>query len=181
MRLKVDYQKSVSDFDDPVLCHQWCRVGLVCDSPIKDVKYLLEITKDGVEEWELFSRLLMLKSQKKTLGYKQLNSNLQLSPDTLQKLDWTRKELKNKFWDSIMKLIESDEAMKYRELIDIYVEATLQTKHITSALHDDSFLYNSLFKVFTVFVQELDDDDEDPELMAAPEIKHDDVDGDGSM
>lgn len=80
-----------------------------------------------------------------------------------------------------MKLIESDEAMKHRELIDIYVEATLQTKHITSALHDDSFLYNSLFKVFTVFVQELDDDDEDPELMAAPEIKHDDIDGDGSM
>ena len=89
--------------------------------------------------------------------------------------------MKNKYWDSIMKLIESDEAMKHRDLIDIYVEATLQTKHITSALHDDSFLYNSLFKIFTIFVQELDDDDEDPELMAAPEIKHDDVDGDGSM
>lgn len=83
MRLKVDYQKSVSDFDDPVLCHQWCRVGLICDSPIKDVKYLLEITKDGVEEWELFSRLLMLKSQKKTLGYKQISPNLLLSPETL--------------------------------------------------------------------------------------------------
>ena len=32
MRLKVDYQKSVSDFDDPELVHQWCRVGLICDS-----------------------------------------------------------------------------------------------------------------------------------------------------
>jgi hypothetical protein len=49
MRLKVDYQKSESDYDDPPLIHQWCRCGIVVDSHIPDVKYLLEVTEKGIE------------------------------------------------------------------------------------------------------------------------------------
>lgn len=68
-------------------------------------------------------------------------------------------------------MAEAEDSTKNFEMLDIFMDATLQTKHISSSLHDDSFLYNSLFKVFTVFVQELGDDDEDPELMQAPTIK----------
>ena len=81
LRLKVDYQKSTSDYDDPPTVHQWCRCGLICDSEVKDFKYLLEITEDGVQEHELFSRLLMLKNQDKIVGYKSMARAYKLDPD----------------------------------------------------------------------------------------------------
>ena len=55
--------------------------------------------------------------------------------------------------------------------MSIFLEATSQTKQILNTIDDDTFLYNSLFKVFQVFVQQMGDDDEDPEFMSAPTIK----------
>ena len=75
----MDYQKSSSDYDDPVTVHQWCRCGIIMDSNIQDVKYLLEITENGVEENELFSRLLLLKAQGMTIGYKPISPEFQLT------------------------------------------------------------------------------------------------------
>ena len=44
---------------------------------------------------------------------------------------------------------------------DLAVRATMNSKKILTTIHDDSFLYNSLFKIFSIFVQTLADEDED--------------------
>jgi hypothetical protein len=54
------------------MVYQWSRCGIVCDSSLSDIKYLLEITPDGFRECELFSALLMMKSEGKVIGYKPL-------------------------------------------------------------------------------------------------------------
>ena len=87
LRLKVDYQKSQSDYDDPELIDKWCRCGIICNSKLKDVKYLLEITKDGIEEYELSTRLFMLKNQGNIIGFKALAKNLFLDRDQLHHYD----------------------------------------------------------------------------------------------
>jgi len=56
---------------------------VVCDSKIKGVKYLLEITKDGIEEHELQSRLLLLKNQGKIIGFKNLSKQGQLDAEQI--------------------------------------------------------------------------------------------------
>ena len=123
MRVKVDYQRSVSDDDDPPLVYQWCRVGIVCDSNIPDVKYLLEVTPDGIEENELFSRLLIMKKEGKTIGYKPLARKNKLSGDVLQRLDFIRSELKYKTWDEIFKF--EREGAKHKEALKIVTRATM--------------------------------------------------------
>ena len=44
LRLKVDYQKSVSDYDDPEQIYQWSRAALVVNSSVAEIKYLVEFT-----------------------------------------------------------------------------------------------------------------------------------------
>ena len=61
--------------------YQWSRCGIVCDSSLSDIKYLLEITPDGFEEHELFSRLLIMKSEGKILGFKPLVGSYKLDID----------------------------------------------------------------------------------------------------
>ena len=127
--------------------HQWCRCGVICDSEVRDFKYLLEITEDGVEEYELFSRLLMLKKQNKTVGYKAMARSYRLDPEQQSELDHIRKELKGKTWSELLKLEKKDDK-KYKETLKLFFEATEQTKLISNTLNDDTFLYSSLFKVF---------------------------------
>ena len=51
---------------------------------------------------------------------------------------------------------------------DLAVRATMNSKKILTTIHDDSFLYNSLFKIFSIFVQTLADEDEDEQI--APKV-----------
>ena len=89
------------------------------------MKYLLEITADGVEEYELFSRLLMLKNQKKTLGYKAMSNACVLSEEILTRLDQTRNELKWKQWNDFTRMAEAEESTKNFEMLDMFIDATL--------------------------------------------------------
>jgi hypothetical protein len=42
---------------------QWCRVGIVLDSEIPEVKYLLELTAEGFIKNEFLSRILEFKNK----------------------------------------------------------------------------------------------------------------------
>ena len=168
LRMKIDYQRSVSDEDDPPLVHQWCRCGIICDSSIPDVKYLLEITPDGIEENELFSRLLIMKKEGKIIAYKPLARSFTPTSEMLSNLDFMRTELRSKSWDDLAKLEREGE--KHKEALKIFNWATIQSKVILTTLHDDRFLFNSLFKVFRVFVQTLADKDGNPDEQMAPRL-----------
>ena len=54
LRLKT----SVDDFRE---IKQWCRIGIVIDSEIEEIKYLLELGEEGFKFTEYMSRVLQLK------------------------------------------------------------------------------------------------------------------------
>lgn len=98
LRLKVDYQKSNSDYDDPETIYQWSRCGIVMDSNVPDIKYLLEIGENGIEEHELFGRLLLLKQSGRLIGYKPLSNQYHLDQTQLESLNYLKNELRQKTW-----------------------------------------------------------------------------------
>lgn len=123
MRVKVDYQRSVSDCDDPPTVFQWCRIGIICDSNIPDVKYLLEVTPEGFIENELFSRLLIMKKEGKIIGYKPLARSNKLSGEILNNLDFIRSELRGKTWHELLAL--ESQGNKHKEVYKIVTRATM--------------------------------------------------------
>lgn len=81
----------------------------------------------------------------------------ELDEDMLKNLDRIRSELNGRNWEEIFKL--DRHGSKFQEANDITTRATMHTKRILTTFHDDTFLYNSLFKIFSVFVQTLGDED----------------------
>ena len=47
---------------------QWCRVAIVIDSDIDEIKYLLELTSEGFVKTEYMSRILQLKRDHQTFA-----------------------------------------------------------------------------------------------------------------
>lgn len=74
---KILRLKSQLDIVDEI--KQWCRVGIVIDSDVDEIKYLLEGTEDGFKKTEYMTRALQLKANKQTFGIKRLITPL--SPD----------------------------------------------------------------------------------------------------
>lgn len=160
LRLKVDYQKSTSDYDDPETVSQWSRCGIVCDSNIPEIKYLLEISDEGIFEYELFSRLLILKKEGKIIGYKPLAEHKYLDESQLKIINHTKNDLRHKDWDKLFQM--EQKGNKFEEAVELVNSAAYQTKLILDTMHEQHFLFQSFLKAFTVFVQKQSDDEENP-------------------
>ena len=65
LRMKSD----IKNFD---LINQWCRVAIVIDSDIEDIKYVLELTPEGFIKTEYVQRALLLRHENKIFGIKRL-------------------------------------------------------------------------------------------------------------
>ena len=65
LRLKSD----IKNFD---LVNQWCRVAIVIDSDVEDIKYVLELTPEGFIKTEYVQRALLLRQENKIFGIKRL-------------------------------------------------------------------------------------------------------------
>lgn len=50
---------------------------------------------------------------------------------------------------------------KYKESCDLLKVSTFQSKRILDTLHHDHFLWESLLKVYSIFIQTIEDNDED--------------------
>ena len=56
------------NLDDFKEIKQWCRVAIVIDSDIDEIKYLLELTSEGFVKTEYMSRILQLKRDHQTFA-----------------------------------------------------------------------------------------------------------------
>ena len=65
LRMKSD----IKNFD---LVNQWCRVAIVIDSDIEEIKYVLELTPEGFVKTEYVQRALLLRHENKIFGIKRL-------------------------------------------------------------------------------------------------------------
>lgn len=104
-----------------------------------------------MEEHELHTRILMLKNQGKTIGFKAMSREYKMTPEQLTTLDQIRKDIKNRNWDELFRL--DNKGDDYREVVKLTMQAFQQTKAILDNMHEDSFLYNSIQKVYQIFVQ----------------------------
>ena len=65
------------DLDHPDNVRQWSRIGIIVDSPdIEEIKYVLELTRDGFIKTEYMSRILELKANEQTFAIKRLRHPL---------------------------------------------------------------------------------------------------------
>ena len=51
---------------------QWCRVAIVIDSDVEEIKYLLELTPEGFIKTEYLSRVLEFKANNQVFAIKRL-------------------------------------------------------------------------------------------------------------
>lgn len=65
-----------SDIMDWGMIQQWCRIGIILDSDIEDIKYVLELTDNGFVRTEYVQRVLALKAENQTFGIRKLNDPL---------------------------------------------------------------------------------------------------------
>jgi len=65
-----------SDIMDWGNIEQWCKIGIVLDTDIEDIKYILELTDDGFVKTEYVQRVLQLKAQGKVFGMRRLHKPL---------------------------------------------------------------------------------------------------------
>lgn len=64
-----------------------------------------------------------------------------------------------KSWDQLFKLDKKGD--DFREVVKLQQQAFQQAKGILDSMHEDSFVYNSIVKIYQIFVQTLGDDDID--------------------
>ena len=65
------------DLDHPLNIKQWCRLGIVIDSPdVEEIKYVLELTQEGFIKTEYVSRIMELKANNQTFAIKNLQEEL---------------------------------------------------------------------------------------------------------
>ena len=79
---KILRLKSQLDVVDNI--KQWCRCGIVIDSDVEEIKYLLELTTDGFRKSEYVSRVLQFKKNKQIFGIRRLITPL--NPDQSNEL-----------------------------------------------------------------------------------------------
>ena len=58
---------------------QWCRIGIVVDSEVEEVKYILMMGKDGFQKVEYMSQVLKWKAEGTTFAIKRLENPLSLN------------------------------------------------------------------------------------------------------
>lgn len=51
-----------SDIKDFGLINQWCKIAIVLDSDVDEIKYVLELTEEGFVKTEYVQRVLALKA-----------------------------------------------------------------------------------------------------------------------
>ena len=56
------------NLDDMREVKQWCRIGIVIDTDIDEIKYLLELKEEGFVKTEYISRVLQLKQDGQTFA-----------------------------------------------------------------------------------------------------------------
>jgi hypothetical protein len=66
-------KSDIKSFD---LINQWCRVAIVLDSDIDEIKYVLELTPEGFIKTEYVQRALLLRHENKVFGIKRLVTSL---------------------------------------------------------------------------------------------------------
>lgn len=69
MRLK-------QNIDDPNDVSQWCRMAIVIDSEIPEIKYLLELMPEGFVKTEYIKRLVELRAKGQVFAIKRLRAGL---------------------------------------------------------------------------------------------------------
>ena len=99
-----------------------------------------------------------MKAQGKILGFKPLAQSYKLDVEQLSTLDHVRAELKNKNWEECFAMLKKGK--KYQESCELLKVSTFQSKRILDTLHHDHYLWESLMKVYSIFIQTIEDDDE---------------------
>lgn len=61
-----------SDIKDFGLINQWCKIGIILDSDVEEIKYVLELTDEGFTRTEYVQRVLRLKAEGSIFGIKRL-------------------------------------------------------------------------------------------------------------
>lgn len=57
--------------DNPTFAKKlWSRIGIIIDSDIEDVKYLLEISATGIRQYEFISRMMTYKIEGRVFSIK---------------------------------------------------------------------------------------------------------------
>ncbi len=65
-----------SDITDWGMIQQWCKVAMIVDSDIDDIKYVLELTEEGFVKTEYVQRCLRWKKNNQTFGIRKLQKPL---------------------------------------------------------------------------------------------------------
>ena len=61
-----------SDIMDWGTIQQWCKVGIIVDTDIDDIKYVLELTENGFKKTEYVQRTLQMKADGQIFGIRRL-------------------------------------------------------------------------------------------------------------
>ena len=86
---------------------QWCRIGIVIDTDIDRVKYVLELKEDGFIKTEYMTRVLQLKANQQTFAVRR-----QMVP-----LSWRQSKRLRKIADFLETLNPENE--KYADLYNL--------------------------------------------------------------
>lgn len=101
---------------------QWCNVGIVVDSDVEDVKYILMLGPEGFVKTEYFSQVFRWKAEGTTFAIRRLDNPLSIPQS--QKL----RRLAKFFWT-----MDPDSGM-YKDLFDLQ-EDQLQRINISQSEH----------------------------------------------
>ena len=95
------------DLSDMREIKQWCRIGIVIDTDIDRVKYVLELGPEGFFKTEYMSRVLELKNNQQTFAIRR-----QMVP-----LSWRQSKRLRDIADFLVTLDE--QSGKYKDLYDL--------------------------------------------------------------
>jgi hypothetical protein len=84
------------------------------------------------------------------IGYKPISKSFKLNENMKELIEEFRSNLQGKTWEEIHHLDKA--GAKFQEANDFTTRSSMMAKRVLTTFHDDSFLYNSLFKIFSIFV-----------------------------
>eukprot|EP00347_Sterkiella_histriomuscorum_P022262 403331105 len=125
----------------------WSRIGIIIDSDIEDVKYILEITSTGIKQYEFISRMMYYKIEGFIFAVK-LFSHATTHEMRLE-MQRFAKSLSNKNWKNLFDM-EDEEASNIVKFG--FQKSNRILRHFTS----DSMINSQLYQVFKLFVKEQD-------------------------
>ncbi|CDW81518.1 UNKNOWN [Stylonychia lemnae] len=137
----------------PVSQKLWSRLGIVVDTEIEDVKYLLEITGQGFKQYEFISRMMYYKNENQVVAIQFYNHAA--SEEVQNNLINIAKYLSGKQWKQIF----NTDSNKEKAYVQLVKRGFKHTNTILKKISVDSFISQQLYQIFLLFTKNSEDDD----------------------